>query len=1016
MDRWQERLFFLSNAIAGSWLRWVASILSILLVTGAVYVLWFGSRMVVKNFGAAVAAIHDPATDHPMQRAGELSGGLFKQLVANRWLAFDRGSARLDLRADCNALDLGFPAYDQRPAAPRGDSDKDEGAASLAAARRLCRSDPGTTIREEVDLWNQKTAVVAARDDRQVQPYCKDNPNAERCRADAWHADFALAPTGMAAAAALAGEPPFEVIAFMGLIQHEGFGPWFRFDGSMALEGGLVLRTTVPANAARDGKITVDVIGDLVTAEWRYAAQAARDPAAAATPANDVDMMCAKPETRRSCKELLATPRLRHMARGYRVTFEFNGARAVELRLVVKPAPAVERRIAFLEQARFRVPEPGESIDDDSDRTISLTDQIVARCNRIDPAVIGYGLDEDVELRIPAAAGNPQPRQADICMLDWIVRKPVPVNIRQPERLATPGTPGTPGATGAPVPVVEPGTLTVRLGVPEPVVLTNTASVADATIPGKTRTRVEASDAARSLALLPLVGVDDTDETSLIGQFRPRVPAGGNRELELTIDARLQRFAYEQLSGLMSRQQPVFNAINAFLPAEYRDARRGAIALIDGGALGANGYDEDAGRVLAAASWPQLGANVAPADWRSVMQRYPSRSPLAARAWAQNDRFNAPGSSLKPIVALAAIDRAARGDDTIANMLGAEPGRPGLDAAGIQNTFGNRYGYQFRTTALAVPVYPGSRRESTHSISTASGQLCSDAQGGCRADSRIRMHDMLVHSNNIYFARLALALDENAVSTAGADGKRVETTSADSESRSPLAIARMVTRLWPDQARAIFPGEQTTRFSRVQATPIQLDETRREGPRLLSVALNGIGQSAQATPLAMASMMASIATGRIVLPRLTPQDDARRDARGQPLLDPGGIDGRPLDQARANQMIDNLRRALGDVVRVGTASGAFSNSNLVGRLRGKTGTAQSDDVGGPDTVWFIGWLDGLALPGLEGRRIAFACMLTHADPEDSAGGKTCAPFMRMLFERIERSAAPPAAAPKKSVR
>ena len=52
-------------------------------------------------------------------------------------------------------------------------------------------------------------------------------------------------------------------------------------------------------------------------------------------------------------------------------------------------------------------------------------------------------------------------------------------------------------------------------------------------------------------------------------------------------------------------------------------------------------------------------------------------------------------------------------------------------------------------------------------------------------------------------------------------------------------------------------------------------------------------------------------------------------------------------------------------------------------------------------VWFIGWLDGLALPGLEGRRIAFACMLTHADPEDAAGGKTCAPFMRMLFERID---------------
>lgn len=998
MDRWQERLFFLRNAIAGSWLRWTVSALAVLFVVTVVAVLWLGSHRVFESFGAAIAGIHDQRTEHPVQRAGELSGGLFHQLVASRWLEFDRATARLELRADCDALNLGFPGHDQRPASP--DRDKEESAASLAVARKLCRSDPGTTIREEVSLWNQKTAVVAVRDDRQLDPACKDNPGAEPCRAAAWQAGFALAAVGAGAATPIPGEPPDDVIAFMTRKKHGGMGPWQRFDGSIIRNGNLILRTLVPAGAARGRKLTVDVIGNLVSGQWRYAKQAAGDPADG-TPPDEVDMMCAQPDSRKSCAELVATTRLRNMARGYRVTFEFNTARAVEVSLVVRPAPAVGRRVGFLERARFRSPERDEVVADDPDRTITLTDQIVARCNRVDPAVLGYDLDEEVELRIPAAAGNPQPRDADICMLDWVVRKPVPVVLRPP---VLPGTPGAPAV--APLAAAEAGMLTVRLGEPEPIVLTKAVSVADAAAPAKTRTRIEASDGARALALLPLVGIDDdNDKTSLIGQFRPRVPPGGNRELELTIDARLQRFAFEQLSGLMLRR-PAYNEINAFLPTRYRDDRRGAIALIDGGPLRGADLDADTGRVLAAATWPQLAPDVSVQDWRSELSQFPSRSPLAARAWAQNDRFNAPGSSIKPIIVLAAIDRAARGDDMIADMLGAEPGRSGLDAAGIRNTLGNQYGYGFQTSSLVVPVYAGSRREASHAIKTLGGSLCNDVPGNCKGNGRVRMHDMLVHSNNIYFARLALALDENAVSTVGANGKRSEIRTVQS---GALALARTVSRLWPDQARAIFPGEETRRFSRLQATPVRLDETREDGPRLLSVALNGIGQAAQATPLALASMMASIATGRIVLPRLTPEEDARRDARGQPLFDPGSVDGRPLDQSRADQMIEGLRRALADVVRVGTAANAFRGSNLIGRLRGKTGTAQSDDKDGPDTVWFIGWLDGLALPGLQDRRIAFACMLTHADPDDAAGGKTCAPLMRMLFERIERSAAPPAA-------
>jgi cell division protein FtsI/penicillin-binding protein 2 len=1016
MGRWDQQLFYLRNAIAGSWLRWIALALGALLVAAAAWAATAASNFVLEKFGGTVSSMGDRRLEHPVQRAGELSGALFAELVANHWLEFNRSTARLDLLADCDALALGFPAYDLRP----GRGPKEDIDAARTVTRKVCRSDPGTTIREEVGLWNQRTSVVAVRDDRDGNRPCdngltQDVFTPEGCHSAVWQAGFALTAVDTATAATLTGGLPAEVGVFLTANVHAGFGGWNRFDGSTARDGAMVLRSTVTSEGSSGRRtVTVDVIGDVVSADWQETAQVARDPLATRAPPASIELLCDKPTiSRQSCKRILASARGRHVARGSRITFQFEGARAVELRVVVKPAPAIERRIVTLERARFRTPDPGEAVGDDPDRTIRLTDQVVARCNQVDPAVIAYDIDDETELRIPASLGNAETGEVNVCMLDWVTRKPAPVNVRTASSGAS--AKATPTAAAPAAAAAEPGLLTVRLGGVEPLALTKAVSVPDPAAPGKTRTVIAPTDETKALALLPLVGADEGDAGSLIGQLRPRVPPGGNRDLELTIDARLQRISFDHLKGLMTRR-PAFAEINAMMPPQYNAERRGAIVLIDAGAKSPGGYDDDAGRILAAATWPQVEPGLSESDLRAMEKMRPSRSPLAARGWAQNDRFNAPGSSIKPIVALAAIDRAARGDDTIADMLGAEPGRPGLDAAGIQRTLGNQYNFSFTTDELVVPFYAGSRRERPHSITTyagGEGTLCTDVPGKCKGNGRVRLHDMLIHSDNIWFARLALALDDNVVSTVGPNGKRVEIkpparTDA-SPAGEPLAIARIVSRLWPDQAGNILPSDTVRRFSRLQASPIQLDETRADGPRLLSVALNGIGQSAQATPLAMASIMASIATGRIVLPRLTPQDDARRTARGQPLLDPGTVDGRRLDAGRAEQMIDSLRRALAGVVRSGTAAAAFKNSDLVERLHAKTGTAQSDDKDGPDTVWFVGWLDGLAMPGLEGRRIGFACMLTHANPDDAAGGKSCAPLMRMLFERIEPPRSAPAA-------
>jgi cell division protein FtsI/penicillin-binding protein 2 len=549
-------------------------------------------------------------------------------------------------------------------------------------------------------------------------------------------------------------------------------------------------------------------------------------------------------------------------------------------------------------------------------------------------------------------------------------------------------------------------------------VLTKSVNVPDRAGLKSATSRIVANDEARQLALLPVVGIDDADTDSLLGQLRRSVPPGGQRDLELTIDARLQRASHDVLKGLMDRE-PRYAEIASFLPARFDRSRRGAFVLIDAGASGpgGTGFDEATGRILATASWPELDPRTSEWDLRSYSQYRPWESPLAARGWSGNDKYNAPGSSFKPIVALSAIDRAARGDNSIADFLGAEPNRRGLDPTALRGFGGPaasllQFGYT--SGGLLVPLGPNK----TIKLTTESGSICADLPQpkDCRSEAAAKgppanLQNMLVRSNNIWFARLALALDMDAVTTTDAHGRRTEITDRQTPASRPLAISGMVSRLWPREARDILIGEQAGRYSRVSATPLTLDESNPTRPRQASVALNGIGQAAQATPLAMASMFASIATGRVVLPRLSVGTDSR-PMRGAPLFDAAIVDGASLDQLRAEQMLRTLRGALADVVRVGTAGGRLGP--LTDRVSGKTGTAQvGQNADDPNTVWFVGWIEGLRLPGLESRRVAFACMITHADQDKAAGGKVCAPVMRMLLQQIEASGRPPPGGPTK---
>ena len=93
-----------------------------------------------------------------------------------------------------------------------------------------------------------------------------------------------------------------------------------------------------------------------------------------------------------------------------------------------------------------------------------------------------------------------------------------------------------------------------------------------------------------------------------------------------------------------------------------------------------------------------------------------------------------------------------------------------------------------------------------------------------------------------------------------------------------------------------------------------------------------------------------------------------------------------------------LREGMKAVPEVGTAAGAFAQSpEFRCRVYGKTGTAEIDKSKSFNSAWFIGWME----PAQAGeRRLAFACMMTHATGPLRTGGGACAPIVNRMLSGV----------------
>lgn len=477
------------------------------------------------------------------------------------------------------------------------------------------------------------------------------------------------------------------------------------------------------------------------------------------------------------------------------------------------------------------------------------------------------------------------------------------------------------------------------------------------------------------MGLAAAVGFGPSDFGSLAAALASG-PKGGGDVVRLTIDKDLQKLA----------QDTIVEEMRERVKRGGKEAKgRGGLVLIDA--------DKNAGEVLAMASWPTFETGLNVWDLQALAAGRDTANPLAGHLWRAGDIHAMPGSTYKLVTAVAAIREAdTRGRELVDLISGATPidrmasqfFYPGPGASAM--TFPGISADKFSVNNAGGGTLGGDM------IDLASSQCPKFASGG----SQLGVCEATIRSSNLYFAGLGRYLDERSILR---DGGRERTDVIED-----LAIARGARALFPvrtpgkpspgiDMTRGLLPGA-----FRLTVEPIVLSVMFPDGGRRISLATNSYGQGVTATPIAVTSIYASLATGKTVHPRLVQTGAAGATDtpnEGQPIID--------QTSAVQKQLFAAVTAGLHGVVMTprGTANRYFADAPYRARIYGKTGTATTTETRGERqySAWFAGWIE----PGPQGakgmgRRVAFACWVTHTR---DFGGTACAPIIKKLLSATE---------------
>ncbi len=519
------------------------------------------------------------------------------------------------------------------------------------------------------------------------------------------------------------------------------------------------------------------------------------------------------------------------------------------------------------------------------------------------------------------------------------------------------------------------------------------------------------TEAAFRLGLSDMIGLDAGDYGGLSWALAEK----GGGKARLTISKPIQRAVEDTLAGPDGACEAKSPAICARMKG-FAPPATATIVIMDA--------ETAPGDILAMASWPDRPPHRNVWDLRALEGTHRLHEGLA---WRDLIGAQKPGSTFKVVTAIAAIGAATgEGPEVPLSVTGRTDlerllrgAAPLKDHAGILG-LGTASDYKCHATAgdpnvVASPGLRGEGADRRYSwcVHNARGVAYAaesepPGSGGCPAElgpgagAQLGLCEAIKRSSNLFFGGLARLVT-------AAEPKRKSLLLEDIALRlsydgHPCAGAEgRVAECGFDLA----PGFDAVNL---RADPIRLDvEDGADAARKpRSVVLAGFGDAQKATTLSIATIYASLASGKLVRPTLVPLD---RDEKGCPRAPRQG-ECAPATPATAGfvNLMERLREGLKAVASSpgGTAHAEFASARgLLDRLFVKTGTATYWDIRHADhnSGWTAGWIEGDGKAGPLGRRLAFACQVTGA-PEGVMGASVCAEPMRDLLLRLDKERGP----------
>lgn len=516
------------------------------------------------------------------------------------------------------------------------------------------------------------------------------------------------------------------------------------------------------------------------------------------------------------------------------------------------------------------------------------------------------------------------------------------------------------------------------------------------------------SESGKALGLDNVLGLDSRHGQTYLNYLSAPEQAGTSADLVLQIQPDAQKIVTDRFKQMLVDKKSMAG-ISPNLPARYDRVRRAAFVLL------ALDEPDNMGAIMAASAYPRYESGLSDWDIRAIKATASNHDPLANHIWQSLDTRYTPGSTFKIISALSFIDYATGqvGISNPANQGLVRQALRGMDRKAFRAAFDTDLYVKSKTIAKSPR-----QRDGTFTFSDASSHApmhyasLLKPSTSCGRDVANRViHDKtsyvrryglceaIVQSSNIWFASVGLKANEDMRTNFRASGPLADSL--------PL-YSQSLKRLWPRQGVPLIRTQQKLSEEKpnlpVEVILTDAEKTVRytkSGNSLLELelTLNSYGQATQASPLAMASLAASVATNKLIRPFLA--KDRTVSIMPETLY---------ADNTDAKALLDIVREGMHGVVNLpsGTAQSIFYGGKSVARAQaervfGKTGTATLAGHGiarGAKIYgsWFIGWINATKAPDAK-PKYAFACAISHS----TSSSKVCTALVSQILTDLEKA-------------